>query len=181
MTLEKAESAIKARIWQAIAQGTVDLTGVPKESLESLVNVVTEAALLELDADMASTAKQATITSGAAGNPFDDVEEILWEGRPFLSLTTSYPVTDERIRVTEGLLGKQHTDIELVRVQSMDQKQTFGERLMKLGDITIRSHDPKNPVIILRNVPDPEAVHELLRRAVLNARSKHQLSYREEM
>ena len=52
---------------------------------------------------------------------------------------------------------------------------------MALGDITIRSHDPKNPVIILRNIPDPEDIYELLRRAVLNARSKHNLSYREEM
>ena len=181
MTLEKAESAIKARIWQAIAQGSVDLNTVPRESLEGLVNLVTEAALLELDADLSTTIKESGVAPAEVGNPFDDVEDILWQGRPFMSITTTYTITDERIRVTDGLLGKSHTDIELVRVQSMSQKQTFGERLMKLGDLTIRSHDPKTPIIILRNIPEPEDVHEILRRAVLKARNKHGLTYREEM
>ena len=179
MTVEKAESRIKAQIWQAIAQGNLDLSAVPKESLEGLVGLVTEAALVELNDELGQSTD--VVSKSAEASFFDEEEDVLWEGRPFLSIITHYTITDERIRVQHGLLGKDHTDVELVRIQSMDFKQTFGERLMKLGDVTIRSHDPKHPIILLNNVSNPSEVHETLRRAVLNARSKHRLSYREEM
>jgi len=179
MSIEKAESRIKSQVWQAIAQGSIDLSAVPKESLEGLVNLVTEAALVEMNDELGLSARE---NGGHAADVLlDGDEDILWQGRPFLSITTYFTITDERVRVQEGLLAKEHHDIELVRIQSMDFKQTFGERLMQLGDVMIRSHDPNHPLIVLRNVPDPQDVHETLRRAVLNARSKHRLSYREEM
>jgi uncharacterized membrane protein YdbT with pleckstrin-like domain len=105
----------------------------------------------------------------------------LWRGRPFLSLVLEYTITDERIKITSGLLGKSHENVELIRVQDVDHSQTFGERVLKIGDITIRSHDPSHPEIVLRNVQDPSSVYEILRRAVLNARKRHNFSYREEM
>jgi uncharacterized membrane protein YdbT with pleckstrin-like domain len=111
----------------------------------------------------------------------DHKEDILWEGRPFLSLVLDYTITDERIRITEGLLGKRRENIELVRVQDLDYSQTFSDRLLNLGDITIRSHDTSHPQIVLKNVRDPEQVYEILRRAVLHARKKHGFTYREEM
>jgi len=63
----------------------------------------------------------------------------------------------------------------------MDHSQTFGERLLKIGDVNIRSHDPSHPELQLKNVRDPHQVYEVLRRAVLSARKKHNFSYREEM
>jgi hypothetical protein len=110
-----------------------------------------------------------------------DEEEILWQGRPFLSLVTEYIITNERVRVFEGLVGKDREDIELIRIQDMDQTQTVKERLLNLGDIHLRSHDPSDPEIVLRNVKDPQTVHEILRRAVLDSRKKYGLYYREEM
>lgn len=192
MSHATAQARIKAAVWQAIAKGKIDLSDVSKEKLDDLVDLVTQAALLELDSDLRASiaqvrqeAQAAVADSAAAGvkvpNPYDDVEEILWEGSPFLSLTTTYVITDERVRVIEGLFGKMRQDIELVRIQQMDQRQTASERMFNLGDITIRSADTKNPLIILNNVKDPEQVHEILRRAVLKAREKHNLSYREEM
>jgi hypothetical protein len=78
-------------------------------------------------------------------------------------------------------LGKEYNDIELVRVQEVDFKQTMTERALNLGDIYLTSHDPSHPKAILENVRDPKEVHEILRRAVIKARKKHHLSYREEM
>jgi hypothetical protein len=52
---------------------------------------------------------------------------------------------------------------------------------MNLGDITIRSNDLSHPEVILRNIKDPIAVHEILRRAVLKARERFGLTFREEM
>ncbi|NIP27538.1 MAG: PH domain-containing protein, partial [Phycisphaerae bacterium] len=80
-----------------------------------------------------------------------DEEEILWEGRPFLSVSTHYIITTQRVRIIQGLLGKDREDIELIRIQDIDQSQSLRERLLNLGDITIRGHDTSHPKAVLNN------------------------------
>ncbi len=182
MTIKEAQARIKARVWQSVAQADLDLSALDKTTLESFVDLVTESALLEIDSEL-----DASLLSDPKEKVSDDEdddefgEEVLWRGRPFLSLVLDYTITDERIKITSGLLGKAHENVELIRVQDIDHSQTFGERVLKIGDITIRSHDPSHPEIVLRNVQDPTGVYEILRRAVLNARKRHNFSYREEM
>jgi hypothetical protein len=191
MSVDAAEARIRAAVWQAIAEGSLDLSAVPKENLTSLVELVTDAALLELDDELGAidtklahaieldtTAKK---EPESAENLTEDGERILWEGRPFLSLTRHYRITTERVRITEGLLGKDREDIELVKIQDIDQTQRMTERMLNLGDITIRSHDPSHPKVTLDNVRDVQRVHEILRRAMLDAREELNFSYREEM
>lgn len=179
MDVKESRTRIKARVWQALAQSDLELKDLPKEDLEPLVEMVTDAALLEIDQELGQSV--AAESAKENGDADDDEEEVLWEGRPFLSISTRYIVTDERIRVIEGLLGKDREDIELVRVQDLDQSQSVSERLLNVGDIHIRSHDRSHPQVTLRNVKDPQQVHEIVRRAILNARKKHGLIYREEM
>ncbi|MCA9970405.1 MAG: PH domain-containing protein [Anaerolineales bacterium] len=186
MSVKEAHARIQARVWQAIAQKEIDVSALDKPTLDSLINLVTEAALLEIDAELGQSAGESAAARSAEtavpNSVFDnEQEDILWEGRPFLSLTFHYTITDERIRITEGLLGKARENVELVRIQDMDYSQTFGERMLNLGDIKIRSHDPSHPEVVLRNITDPESVYEILRRAVLHARKKHNFTYREEM
>lgn len=183
---------IRARVWQAIAQQEIDVSDMDREKVNALVDLVADAALLEVD-DALDTAAQKvealaadTAVTTAEKEQAEDVfanetEDILWEGRPFLSISVHYRITDERIRIVEGLLGKRQENVELVRIQDLDYTQTVSERMFKLGDIVVRSHDPSHPVVKLENVRDPEAVYEILRRAVLNARKKHNFMYREEM
>ncbi len=183
MSIKEAQARIKARVWQAVAQTDLDLSALDKPTLEAFVDLVTESALLEidseLDASMLASAQETATDEEEEEDEFG--EEVLWQGRPFLSLVLTYTITSERIKITSGLLGKSHENVELIRVQDIDHSQTFGERMLKIGDITIRSHDPSHPEIVLRNVQDPNAVYEILRRAVLNARKRHNFSYREEM
>ena len=182
MTIKEAQARIKARVWQAVAQAELDLSALDKKTLESFIDLVTESALLEIDSEL-DLSMLSSSTETASKDEDDDEfgEEVLWQGRPFLSLVLNYTLTNERIKITSGLLGKSHENVELIRVQDIDHSQTFGERVLKIGDITIRSHDPSHPEIILRNVQDPSSVYEILRRAVLNARKRYNLSYREEM
>ncbi|MCB8936885.1 MAG: PH domain-containing protein [Ardenticatenaceae bacterium] len=181
MSIKEAQARIKARVWQSVAQTDLDLSALDKSTLESFVDLVTESALLEIDSEL-DMAKLATPQPEAKEEEEDEFgEEILWQGRPFLSLVMDYTVTNERIKITSGLLGKAHENVELIRIQDIDHSQTFGERVLKIGDITIRSHDPSHPEIVLRNVQDPSSVYEILRRAVLEARKRHNFSYREEM
>ncbi len=184
MSIKEAQARIKARVWQSVAQSNLNLAALDKTTLESFVDLVTEAALLEIDneLDLSQLATKSTTVEAAPPEEDDEFgEKVLWQGRPFLSLVLYYTLTNERIKITSGLLGKAHENVELVRVQDVDHSQTFGERVLKIGDITIRSHDPSHPEIVLRNVQDPESVYEILRRAVLDARKRHNFTYREEM
>lgn len=182
MQITEIRAQLKARIWQAIAQSGVSLTAISQADAEKLVDSITDNVLIGLDETLERVRAEAVAPPDAPEAPAEDDEErVLWEGRPMMSLVERYQVTSERIRLTRGVLGKEREDIELVRVQDVDHKQSITERMMNVGDIYVRSHDPSHPEIVLRNVKDPLEVHEIIRRAVIAARKKYRLSYREEM
>jgi len=182
MTPSEAQSRVKAAVWKALAQADVDLSALQRSDQEALVEIVTNAALLEIDKEIGKELNIGQETLMSQQDEHDgDEEKTLWEGRPFLSVSTRYIITSQRVRIVQGVLGKDREDIELIRIQDIDQSQTLRERLLNLGDITIRGHDSSHPKAILNNVSDPQAVHELLRKAILAARKKYGLSYREEM
>jgi hypothetical protein len=186
MSIQEARTRIQARAWRDIAQSGLDLSPLPRPTLEALVDLVSDAALLEIDDELAATLKRepapALVAQEAAeASVTGEDEQILWEGRPFLTITIRYLITNQRVRIIEGLIGKTREDIELVKIQDMSQSQTVRERLLNLGDITIRSSDRSHPVVVLDNIKDPQAVHETLRRAVLKAREEHGLRFREQM
>ncbi|MEM7332729.1 MAG: PH domain-containing protein [Chloroflexota bacterium] len=180
MSVNETDAKIRARIWQAIAQSELDLSGIDKATLESLVQLVSESALVEMDDEIGKSISTETVFEKSAAVEDDD-EHLLWQGRPFLSITLYYKITDERILISEGLFGKTTENIELIRIQDVAHKQSFGERLINVGDVIIKSHDTTQPSFVLKNVSNPDAVHEILRKAVLAARQKHNFSYREEM
>lgn len=173
--LSEMQSRLKASIWQAIAQSGVDISGVPQEHMDRLVQAITVNVLAEINATVGETVD----SSGEVADP--DEEKVLWEGRPFLSMNTYYMITSERVRIVEGFFGKERRDIELVRIQDIDHKQNLAERTLNFGDIFITSHDRNDPDLVLRNVSNPAEVHEILRRAMLSARKKYNVSFREEM
>ena len=181
MVLSEIQTKLKARIWQAVAQSGVDISGVPESEMDKLVGAISEGVLFELDDVLSEVSGKPASQSGASMDDEVEDEIVLWEGRPFLSLSVYYTITNERVRVVEGLLGKEHFDIELVRIRDVDHKQNVTERVLNMGDVQIRSHEVSNPEIVLENVTNPSEVHEILRRAILQARKKYGLSYREEM
>lgn len=182
MLAEKSRERIRARIWQSIAQSDLELEALDKDQLELLVDLVTEAAMLEINDQI----DQSVAADDEAKNQYypqveDDGEQILWQGKPFLSFSEHYVITNERIRIIRGLLGKDRQDIELIRVQDIDQSQTLRERTLNLGDITIHSHDRAAPTVVLNNVRDPEQVQNILRKAVQDVRKKQKITFQEEM
>lgn len=182
MSFKESHGRIKAQVWKAIAKSELDLGAVPESELDALVELVTDAALIEIDNELGKSSPMEVIPE--PGNYIDEEGEkelVLWSGRPFLSIITEFIITNERVRIISGLLGKDREDIELIRIQDLDQKQTLSDRILQIGDIVILSHDSSDPTAVLHNVKDPETVHEILRRAVLDARKKHGLIYREEM
>lgn len=181
MPFSDTKTKIVARIWQSLAQSGVELSAIPDDQMASLVDSIADGALLAIDEALADAGiaarQQAEFTTTAA----DSEEKVLWEGRAFLSLVTWYQISNERVRIVRGLLGKEREDIELVRIQDIDHTQHLNERLFNIGDITIRSSDPSQPEAVLYNVRDPQEVHEILRRAMLDARRRFRYSVQEEM
>lgn len=177
MTIEQTREKIVGSIWQAIAQSGVDLSTVPHDQQEKLVESIANSALMSLNSILEEVPKPPTITD----EPIDTREEKLWEGRPFLSLVETYLLTSERIKITKGFLGRDVENFELIRVQDIDLSQGLSERILNIGDISIKGHDTSHPEVILRNISKPDEVYEILRQAWLTARKRHGLQFREYM
>ena len=177
MSIDKLRAQVIGSVWQAIAQSGVDLSSIPQDKQEALVSKIADGVMLTMDSIMGEE-----MPMEVAEDEVDDLgEQVLWKGRPFLSLVENYTVTSERLKINTGLASKHVENFELIRVQDVDFKQGMGERMLGIGDINIRGHDPSNPEITLRNVPKPEEVYEIIRRAWLEARKRHGLKFNEFM
>jgi hypothetical protein len=178
MSIDKTRAQVIGSIWQGIAQSGVDLSSVPKDQQEKLVGKIADGVLVTVDSVLEEMVP-VTAPEEEAANETD--ERVLWKGRPFLSLVENYTITTERLKIITGLVSRKVENFELIRMQDIDFKQNMGERMLGFGDIYIRGQDPSNPAVVLRNVPKPEEVYEILRRAWLEARKRHGLQFREYM
>jgi len=179
MTIEKYKAQVKSNIWKSLAQSGVTLTNISPEEQNKLVDNLSDNLLLmvnEILGDASTTLKSPKDVEILEGE-----EKVIWEGRPFLSIVEFYTLTNERIKVVKGLIGKDIENFELIRVQDIDISQNLSERMMGIGDITITGADASNPKMVLRNIQHPQDVYELLRKSWLAARKKYGLIFREEM
>jgi len=177
MSIDKLRAQVIGSIWQAIAQSGVDLSTVSQDQQEILVSKIADGVMVTMDATLGEE-----MPMTATEEEVDELgEQVLWKGRPFLSFFENYTVTSERLKINTGLASRHVENFELIRIQDIDFKQGMGERMLGIGDITIRGHDPSNPEIVLRNVSKPEEMYEIMRRAWLEARKRHGLEFREFM
>lgn len=176
MAIEQTRTQVIANIWQAIAQSDVDLSGVPHDQQEKLVAEIADNIMLGMNAMM----DEQEHSLGSEIETGED-EQILWTGRPFLSMVETYAITSERIKIIKGLFSRDLENYELIRIQDIDLSQGVNERILNIGDLTIQGHDPSDPTVILRNISKPDEVYEILRRAWLEARKRHGLQFREYM
>src|SRR5688572_33477212 len=61
-----------------------------------------------------------------------------------------YELTTERLKLREGVLNKRLDEIELYRVRDYSLEQPLVLRLFGLSNITLRTADPSQPVVVLR-------------------------------
>jgi uncharacterized membrane protein YdbT with pleckstrin-like domain len=71
-----------------------------------------------------------------------------------------YSVTDQRVRVTEGVFNKRTDSLELYRVKDVVLLEPFGLRLFGLGNIELRTSDMNTPLLVLRAVPTAQSLRE---------------------
>ncbi|HOB41976.1 MAG: PH domain-containing protein [Bacillota bacterium] len=109
-------------------------------------------------------------------------EEVLWEGKPYLkeiARNTNYVVTNQRILITTGLLGRKEEQIDLARVKDIRMTQGLSDRIMGIGQIEIISTDPSTPEFRLVGVKDPQRVRDLIWEATNRRRKEMGIRHRE--
>ena len=177
MAIEQTRAQVISSIWQAIAQSGVDLSVVPIDQQEKLVGKIADHVMVTMNTLLDEVPEPSPVeVAEVVGD-----EQVLWKGRPFLSMVESYAITSERIKIVRGLLARGVENYELIRIQDIDLSQGVSERLVGIGDITIRGHDASDPILVLRNISKPEEVYEILRKAWLEARKRYGLQFREYM
>lgn len=189
MTIEHARAKVSAAVWQAMAQSGIDLSAIGNEQQAALADAITGNVLLavdellgELGSPTPLPAPAAPAAPAATEAPTQEElteERSLWSGRPFLSITTYYEVTTERIVVRRGLLNIQQENYDLIRIQDVDFSQNLAERSVNIGDIVIRGADASDPSLVMANIHSPQEVHNIIRQAVLEARKRHRVYTRD--
>ena len=86
-------------------------------------------------------------------------------------LSTRYTLTNERLKVTEGLLSKSVDEIELFRIKDTKVRQSFLNRIVGIGHIDVISSD-RTGTIRLKHLPKAPERREEIRRLSNEAREK---------
>jgi hypothetical protein len=114
-------------------------------------------------------------------------ERVLWTGRPSIPLswfgriTTRYKLTNERLIITRGFIGKHVEELELYRVNDVSMKQSIIERMFGLGDVRLETTDATTPEPQMQDIKNPERVKDLVRQAARAERQRRRVLYRDEV
>jgi uncharacterized membrane protein YdbT with pleckstrin-like domain len=81
-----------------------------------------------------------------------------------------YKITDRTIDYETGLLSRRIETLQLWRVQDIDFRQSFLQRLLDVAEIHVYTKDATDPELILRGLPASRDVFEALKNAAELAR-----------
>jgi membrane protein YdbS with pleckstrin-like domain len=84
-----------------------------------------------------------------------------------LRKTLRYRITNYRIDITTGVLSRNVETLELWHVEEPRLHQSFFNRLMGVGSITLTSHDANMPKMVLVGLPKPQELFRLIEQRVI--------------
>lgn len=96
----------------------------------------------------------------------------LWIARWWVTKTTHYELTTQRLRKTSGILNRRLDELELYRVKDYSLEQPFILRMFGLGNLSIITSDATTPELELKAISGAEDVREKLRHAVQSERDR---------
>ena len=92
------------------------------------------------------------------------------------SISTSYQITTQRIRVERGLFSKSKENVELFRIDHFDLHKPLGMRLVGQCILDLRSSDTSFPTVVVLGIPNLESLADTLRECSLRERSRRRVS-----
>jgi membrane protein YdbS with pleckstrin-like domain len=78
-----------------------------------------------------------------------------------------YRVSNYRIDYERGIFGKSIDTLELWHVEDLHFAQSFIDRMMGVGDITVISHDDTTPRLTMVGLPNPRPLYETLKQRII--------------
>jgi len=81
--------------------------------------------------------------------------------------TVRYKISNYRIDFERGWLSKTIDTMELWHVEDLRFTQSFIDRLLGVGSITVLSHDDTTPKLILQGLPNPRPIFSALEQRVI--------------
>lgn len=81
-----------------------------------------------------------------------------------------YRLSSERLFITRGLISRMIDEMELIRINDVILSQSFKERLLGIGTVTVLSNDDTTPELVLPGIPKAPAVKEHIRSAARSRR-----------
>ncbi|RBP47534.1 PH (Pleckstrin Homology) domain-containing protein [Roseimicrobium gellanilyticum] len=97
---------------------------------------------------------------------------LMWIGRWWMTRTTKYELTSQRLRKTSGILNRTLDELELYRVKDYSVEMPLLMRIFGLGNIRLVTSDATTPVVDIPAIKDAMEVRELLRTAVQAERDR---------
>lgn len=97
---------------------------------------------------------------------------LMWLIRWWITKSTSYELTSQRLKIASGILNRKLDELELFRVKDYAMDQPFFLRLVGLGNLTLVTSDVSTPTVAIRAIADVEGVREKLRTAVAAERDR---------
>jgi uncharacterized membrane protein YdbT with pleckstrin-like domain len=92
------------------------------------------------------------------------------------SVALTYEITSQRVRIERGILSKTKDSIEVFRIDHFDLHKPLGMRLMGYCLLHLRSSDASFETVILRGVPNLEALADTMRECSLRERTRRRVT-----
>jgi uncharacterized membrane protein YdbT with pleckstrin-like domain len=92
------------------------------------------------------------------------------------SLSTSYEITSQRVRIERGILSKTKDSLELFRIDHFDLHKPLGMRLAGHCMLHLRSSDASFATVMIYGIPDLEKLADRLRECSLRERTRRRVT-----
>jgi uncharacterized membrane protein YdbT with pleckstrin-like domain len=76
---------------------------------------------------------------------------------------TLYAISNQRVIVERGILSKSVEEIDLRYIEDTRFFQSFLERILGIGNVTLVSADKTTPTFVLFHITEPRQIRELVR------------------
>ena len=81
-----------------------------------------------------------------------------------------YRVTSYRIDFERGVFSKDIDTLELWHVEDIKFHQSFLDRLLDIGQITVIGHDETTPELVLQSIPQPRPVFDAMKQRIITVK-----------
>ena len=175
MNKDQIRDTVNRTFYASLEESGTEISAIPPGQMQALVGAMSDS----IYAVMEGLDEQTPVT-GELQVAEEGDEQVLWTGKPLMTLGEKYELTSQRLRIFRGVFARNLEEIDLVRIRDTKVKQHLGERMAGVGDVTIFSTDKNNPEIVLNNVKNPVEVRETIRKAYLAEQERRGLPFREE-